>query len=79
MLGQAGQILLSRITWVGNELVYVEILRNVAKLKTHNTLLLFKKFLSERRILMELGLEPTSPCSREEITGALDHSATMTC
>ena len=43
------------------------------------TLLLFKKFSSEKRILMELGLEPTSPYSREEITGALDHSATMTC
>ena len=30
MLRQAGQILLSRITWVGNELVYVEILRMIA-------------------------------------------------
>ena len=28
---------------------------------------------------MEVGLELTSPCSREEIVGALDHSATMTC
>ena len=28
---------------------------------------------------MGLGLKPTSPCSREEIARALDHSATTTC
>ena len=46
---------------------------------THSTLLLFKKFSSEKGILMGLGLEPTSPCSWEEIAGALDHSTTTTC
>ena len=43
------------------------------------TLLLFKKFSSEKGILAGLGLEPTSPSSREEIAGALNHSATMIC
>ena len=43
------------------------------------TLLLFKKFSSEKRILTGLGPEPTSPCSWEEIAGALNHSATTTC
>ena len=44
-----------------------------------STLLLFKKNSSEKVILAGLGLEPTSPSSREEFAGALDHSATMTC
>ena len=44
-----------------------------------STLLLFKKFSSEKGILAGLQLEPTSPCSREEIARALDHSATTTC
>ena len=43
------------------------------------TLLLFQKFSSEKGILAGVGLEPTSPFSRDEIAGALDHSATMTC
>ena len=45
----------------------------------YDTLLLFKKFSSEKGILAGQGLEPTSPCSREEFARALDHPATMTC
>ena len=57
----------------------VKFLKHIIQIGLKCTLLLFKKFSSEKGILAGQGLEPTSPCSREEIAEALDHSATMTC
>ena len=63
------------LAWSGPFVLISEII----SLSDYITLLLFKKFSSEKGILARLGLEPTSPCSPEKIAGALDHSTTTTC